>query len=164
MSTSLRRTVPLVVLVCSLIAAAASPAAAQPSPNFTVPIVGTVPSGSFVGSFTVNRFVSTTTGIVAVGTLTGVLTDPAGVPSTIVRTVLLPVQIAQATCQILHLDIGPISLDLLGLNVDLSRIVLDITAESGAGKLLGNLLCAIAGLLDDPSGLARLLNSLLGAL
>ena len=64
----------------------------------------------------------------------------------------------------LHLDIGPISLDLLGLKVDLSRIVLDITAQTGAGNLLGNLLCAVAGLLDNPSGLVRLLNQILAAL
>jgi hypothetical protein len=46
----------------------------------------------------------------------------------------------------------------------LSRIVLDITAESGAGNLLGNLLCAVAGLLDNPSGLARRLNRILDIL
>ena len=43
-------------------------------------------------------------------------------------------------------------------------IVLDITAESGPGNLLGNLLCAVAGLLDNPSGLARLLNQILAIL
>ena len=69
--------------------------------------------------------------------------------------------ITEATCEILHLDLGPLSLDLFGLQVDLSRIILDITAESGAGNLLGNLLCAVAGLLDNPSGLARLLNRIL---
>jgi hypothetical protein len=57
-----------------------------------------------------------------------------------------------------------LSLDLLGLQIDLSRIVLDITAQTGPGNLLGNLLCAVAGLLDDPSGLARLLNQILAAL
>jgi hypothetical protein len=56
----------------------------------------------------------------------------------------------QAGCQILFLDVGPIFLDLLGLQVDLSQIVLDITAVPGAGKLLGNLLCSVAHLLDSP--------------
>ena len=70
----------------------------------------------------------------------------------------------QATCDILHLDLGPLSLDLLGLQIDLSRIVLDITAQAGAGNLLGNLLCAVAGLLDSPGGLARLLDQILGIL
>ena len=49
----------------------------------------------------------------------------------------------------------------------LNQVVLDITAVPGAGNLLGNLLCAIAGLLDGGSplgGLAALLNNLLAAL
>ena len=54
----------------------------------------------------------------------------------------------QAVCDILFLDLGPISLDLLGLTVDLSQIELDINAVPGPGNLLGNLLCAVAGLLD----------------
>lgn len=51
-------------------------------------------------------------------------------------------------CPILDLDIGAIHLDLLGLVVDLAPIHLDITAVSGPGRLLGNLLCALVGLLD----------------
>jgi len=66
----------------------------------------------------------------------------------------------QGSCSILDLDIGAIHLDLLGLVVDLAPIHLDITAVSGAGNLLGNLLCAVAGLLD-PNGF---LNTLLGTL
>ena len=57
-----------------------------------------------------------------------------------------------------------IFLDVLGMQVDLRRIVLDITAQAGAGNLLGNLLCAVAGLLDDPTGLAKLLNQILAIL
>jgi hypothetical protein len=53
-----------------------------------------------------------------------------------------------STCPILNLSLGPINLDLLGLNVDTSPICLDITAVPGSGALLGNLLCAIAGLLN----------------
>jgi hypothetical protein len=41
---------------------------------------------------------------------------------------------------ILDLDINPIHLNLLGLNVQTSAICLDITAQSGSGNLLGNLL------------------------
>ena len=55
---------------------------------------------------------------------------------------------AAAACPILHLVIGPITLDLLGLSVTTNQIVLDITAIPGAGNLLGNLLCDIAGLLN----------------
>ncbi len=52
-------------------------------------------------------------------------------------------------CDILQLDLGPLNLDLLGLTVDLSAIDLDINAVPGQGNLLGNLLCAVVGLLDN---------------
>ena len=66
----------------------------------------------------------------------------------------------QATCDILHLVLGPLDLNLLGLKVHLDRVVLDIVAQSGAGQLLGNLLCAVAGLLDGGGTLSQLLNRL----
>ena len=72
-----------------------------------------------------------------------------------------------ATCPILHLELGPLDLDLLGLQVHLDRVVLDVTAVPGPGNLLGNLLCAIAGLLDgvDLGGvLGNLLQQLIDAL
>jgi hypothetical protein len=133
----------------------------RPAPSLSIPITGTAPGGSFVGTFDLRRFVRTGDGVAAVGLLSGTLTANNETTS-IVRVVTLPVaQITQATCDILHLDLGPLSLDLLGLQVDLSRIVLDITAEAGPGNLLGNLLCGVAGLLDNPSGLASLLNRIL---
>jgi hypothetical protein len=61
--------------------------------------------------------------------------------------------------------LGPLDLDLLGLQVHLNQIVLDIDAAAGPGNLLGNLLCAVAGLLDNPGAqLTRLLNDILGIL
>jgi hypothetical protein len=51
------------------------------------------------------------------------------------------------SCDILNLDLGPLHLDLLGLVVDLAPVHLDITGLTGDGKLVGNLLCAITGLL-----------------
>lgn len=73
----------------------------------------------------------------------------------------------QEPCPILHLELGPLDLNLLGLRVQLNQVVLDITAIPGPGNLLGNLLCAIAGLLDGVdlgSTLGRLLQSLIDAL
>ena len=55
-------------------------------------------------------------------------------------------------------------MNLLGLQVNLSRVVLDITAVPGAGNLLGNLLCSVANLLNNPSALAQLLNQILAIL
>ena len=71
------------------------------------------------------------------------------------------------TCQILNLTLGPLHLDLLGLVVDLNRVHLTITAVRGPGNLLGNLLCAVANLLNGSAPAAQqasLLNNLLGVL
>jgi hypothetical protein len=66
----------------------------------------------------------------------------------------------QAACNILNLVLGPLDLNLLGLKVHLDKVVLDIVAQSGAGQLLGNLLCAVAHLLDGNGTLSQLLNQL----
>jgi hypothetical protein len=91
--------------------------------------------------------------------------------------VTLPIQhsattaAAQATCPILHLTLGPLDLNLLGLHVHLNRVVLDITAISGPGDLLGNLLCAVANLLNGTGlsltqllQISNLLNRIIGIL
>jgi hypothetical protein len=64
------------------------------------------------------------------------------------------------TCPILTLDIGAITLDVLGLVVNLAPVHLSITAQSGAGNLLGNLLCALANLLNG-GGLALQIQNLI---
>jgi hypothetical protein len=61
-------------------------------------------------------------------------------------------------CDILTLRIGRIFLDLLGLQVDIAPIAIDIRGVTGPGNLLGNLLCALAGLLDPPGPLAAILD------
>jgi len=102
--------------------------------------------------------------LVANGLLTGIVTAANGTTTSVVQTVSMAAQVGTSTCQILHLDLGPLNLNLLGLQVSLNQIVLDITAQSGAGNLLGNLLCGVANLLNNPSGLATLLNQILAAL
>ena len=78
--------------------------------------------------------------------------------------------VTAASCDILNLVLGPLDLNLLGLEVHLNQVVLDIVAQSGAGNLLGNLLCAVAGLLDGGGlggllgQLSDLLNQILGVL
>jgi hypothetical protein len=76
---------------------------------------------------------------------------------------------AAAVCEILHLVLGPLDLNLLGLKIHLNRVVLNIDAQPGPGNLLGNLLCSVAGLLDGGLGgllgqLTNLLNRILGQL
>jgi hypothetical protein len=59
----------------------------------------------------------------------------------------------------LSLVLGPLNLNLLGLNITLNQVVLNITAIPGAGNLLGNLLCAVANLLNG-GNLSGILNQL----
>ena len=94
-------------------------------------ITGTAGGVPFTETFT--DVPSTITGAADAGTTDGITTMAAG-----------------GACDILNLDLGPLHLDVLGLVVDLDRVVLDIVAQSGAGNLLGNLLCAVVGLLDGP--------------
>jgi hypothetical protein len=63
-------------------------------------------------------------------------------------------------CPILHLELQAITLNVLGLVVETSDICLAIDAESGPGNLLGNLLCAVARLLDQGVPLQGILNGL----
>ena len=131
-------------------------------------------TGEVDGTFDVQRFVSRDGTLTAVGTFTGTITNASGeVLANGTEQVALPVDVAASngTCEILDLVLGPLNLDLLGLQVDLDTVHLNITAEQGPGNLLGNLLCAVAGLLDGGTGLqaildqiAALLNQLLGLL
>ena len=130
------------------------------------------------GTLTITRFVARDNEAVAVGNLTiptatGAVVMP--VAMNVVRgTAQLtqqatPAQIAQqATCQILNLTLAPLTLNLLGLVVEIPNpVVLNIFAVQGAGNLLGNLLCAITGLLDGTGPIGQLvaaLNNLIGAL
>ena len=151
-------------------AAVMTPAAALAQPNkaagspLAIPITGAGGGAVFTGTFQLQRFATSQGQLVANGLLTGIVTTATGVSTSVVRTVSLPAAIGETSCQILHLDLGPLALDILGLQINLSQVILDITAQAGAGNLLGNLLCAVANLLNTPGPLANLLNSILDLL
>ena len=161
--------------VASTATAAPPSAAAVPVPvtgTFTDALGGT---GTFTGTYTINRAAKAGGGLTTVGTISGTATDSTGaVVGTVTnQSITTPLQVT-GTCDILHLTLGPLDLNLLGLVVHLDQVVLDITAEQGPGNLLGNLLCAVAGLLDPPTaggglsgllnGIVTLLNQILGQL
>ena len=149
------------------------------TPRITVPVVGSGAISTFTGNLTISRFVADGAGgIVAVGTLSGLVTNTStGAVTSVFKTVSVPAQIQSASgaraaqaalaCDILNLVLGPLHLDLLGLVINLNQVVLNITAVPGAGNLLGNLLCGIANLLNGPlnlGALAGLLNQVIGAI
>lgn len=146
--------------------------ASTPQGKMNSRIVGTTANGRQVtGSFVPVRFVKRDGKVKVRGMLNGVVHNADGSTRTFsaMRTMRVksingtPVRVGRvttqrATCDILHLTLAPLDLDLLGLRVHLDRVVLDIVAATGAGNLLGNLLCAVTGLLDG--GLNGLLDRL----
>ncbi|HET8569040.1 MAG TPA: ABC transporter substrate-binding protein [Candidatus Limnocylindria bacterium] len=166
------------LLALALTLGTAAPAAAAQSDGGSA-AVAPRPAGSIttnvVGATT--NAVATITGfdvvdgaLVAVGTITGTVTTLVNGVPTVTQVTNAPftaIVSPSGTCDILTLDLGPIDLDVLGLIVDVSAISVDIVADPGAGNLLGNLLCAVAHLLDGNAplgGLAALLDRILGAL
>ena len=159
-----------------------STAAADTAP-LNAPVTGsftdaTGGAGTFAGTFTPTEFAYDGTDVVATGTLTGTLTDSAGTAlGSVTQNVSLPIDpaasggsaastnaAALAVCEILNLTLRPLDLNLLGLTVHLDTVHLVIAAQSGSGELLGNLLCAVVGLLDGAQigqALADLLNQIL---
>ena len=145
----------------------------------TVPITGTIAAAStaeppvpITGTFSLQRFEQQSGSIVAIGTLAATFTDATTDGArTIVSQVALPLDrtTTTAACPTLHLVLGPLDLNLLGLTEHLDQLVLDITAASGPGNPLGNLLCSVANLLNgtgaSPVGeLVTPLNQVLAAL
>lgn len=161
----------MVVLPAAIVAA---PASAMPAPppasgSLTTAIMQVIPAvGTFTGTLTTNSFTLVNGVVNAVGTISGTLTDATGnVLGTITnQAITTPLTGFTGTCTILTLHTGAINLSLLGLNVSLSPIDLVITATAAPGNLLGNLLCAVAHLLDSNASLGAvtsLLNQILGA-
>jgi hypothetical protein len=126
-----------------------------------VPITGTTSKGGkFTGNFHIQQFSVVNNQIVAVGTLTGTIQNSLGnVIGTVLKTIKLIVTFKGASCDILHLELGPLDLDLLGLQVHLDKVVLDIDADPSGG-LLGALLCAVANLLNTGGLLTDIVNLL----
>jgi hypothetical protein len=196
-----RVALPLLAAVGFIVPAARGDSAKR-NPFSGVPVSGTSADGNaFQGTMDVLGFINDN-GLKAIGSLTGTITPATGPAQQVAGVVVLvPVNnaataaptgfggaesngthalrtnapsTAQATCPILHLDLGPLDLNLLGLTVHLNEVVLDITAVPGAGNLLGNLLCAVANLLNGlnvnvlgtalTNVLTQLLNNILAAL
>jgi hypothetical protein len=167
------RTLLLAILACSLAFAAMAPAASAqsgfiPVPNQVVNLgsrgAGTL-TGIRINSVRTSNGQLLASGIGFVTTSTGTLVGTFNNAPLALSTVPL----SGTRCPILHLDIGPIRLNLLGLVVTVpNHTVLDITAVGGAGNLLGNLLCAVANLLNQTplplNQIVTVLNQLLAQL
>jgi len=155
----------LALLIAPIEAAAQGPSRASLPSN--IPVTGTFVDasgpGTFAGTLKIDRFASRDRQLVVLGTIDGTLTDAAGATRSVTaQPVTLPVtnvgvsgasqtqsdgpistQQAEEDCQLVHLEFGGIVLNVLGLQVSLSPIVLDISLSG----LLGGLLCGLLGAL-----------------
>lgn len=166
----------MLAIICATALAAPVAAGAKTSHAVTqaasltrIPVTGTAHDGKpFTGRLTVTQFVTRHGRTFALGTLTGRVGHRH-----VTRQVALPVTVPGASgtpgmsraavtaCPVLHLILGPLNLNLLGLKVSLNQGVLDITAVPRAGNLLGNLLCSVSNLLNTQSILGQELTGLL---
>ena len=183
------RSTPLVLALLMLVTlaqATVKPVGAQPAPAspplVTLPLAGTTSgNGTFSGTLAISSVGSDGSGGVFVeGLVTGTVTRANKTPlGTIVSVpVRLPLQgnwprglaqqapgdsiVLAATCGVLHLEIGAVNLNALGVVVATSPIALDVSGDT-AGPL-GALVCSILNLVGGLAGLVNLLTSLLGAL
>lgn len=157
----------------SFAAAAATDNPSQLRPvRLIAEVISPIPGGTLVGDVHIKSFSVDEAGqLMVTGVLNGVATvngvatkvkrQEFTAPATLGEGVAPAaagegISIQQLECQILFLDLGPLFLDVLGLQVDLAPVVLDITAVAGAGNLLGNLLCAVVNLLNGGLNLAIL--------
>jgi opacity protein-like surface antigen len=111
-------------------------------------------TGTVGVKFTVQRFIKTSHSLTAIGTVTSTFTPADGSAPTVVKQPfrakvvtgprLFSTASPQRICQVLNLQIDKLTLNLLGLHVDLDKVVLNITANSRGG-VLGSLFCALAG-------------------
>jgi hypothetical protein len=158
----------------------ASPVSAAPAaPQAPAADLGTITSqvtgtftdatgtGTFTGTFVPSEFSTDGTGTFANGVLAGNLVGADGTSRAVSQNQTFQVnQITAVGCEVLDLVLGPLDLDLLGLVVHLDRVHLNITAVPGPGNLVGNLICAIVGLLDGGplASIVALLNQILALL
>ena len=174
------RTLTASALSLGLLLSASEAAAVPPSQREPVqlPITGTTPSGAvFAGTLTFEAFIARENKVFAMALVSGSLTGPAGVPlgTTLVR-VAVPVTVEpgfqalsgnreantqRQPCDVLHLEVGALNLDVLGLQVTTLPIGIDLVGGEG---VLGQLICVILETLGSVVGLVNLLNQLLGLL
>jgi len=148
------------VALIALLAAGAVTALATPGTVLGHSSAAGSPMGKVRVQLKVNKFVKKGHRLVATGMAVATYTPKTGAPTVVRHRFTARVIFGsrrsrsggrsvsavqqQTTCPVLTLELDQLALDLLGLHVDLSKVVLTITADSSGG-VLGKLFCSLAG-------------------
>jgi hypothetical protein len=160
----------LAVLATALLAAGAATAIATPGA-----VLGNASakqsSGQTMGTVSVRykiaKFVKRGHQLIAKGTAVATYTPQSGASTTVTKAFTARVSVAKrlfqtsgtkVICPVLTLQLDQLSLNLLGLHVDLSKVVLTITADSEGG-ILGRLLCSLSNRRGAGTRLATIKNA-----
>ena len=155
-------------LVAAVLAALAGTANAATPAAPATPAAGSAAAvGTLNLSFVLSKVVASGNQLIAEGEVVGTIQTATGTQvvrkpfSAPVRSLKRSTQSTRSTqqaariCDVLNLNLAPLRLELLGLIIELDRVVLTIRANSRGG-LLGSLLCGLAG----PASLNKLINAL----
>ncbi|HEY7118557.1 MAG TPA: hypothetical protein VH475_18345 [Tepidisphaeraceae bacterium] len=123
---------------------------------------GGTPLGTILGGLSSTDLSSLLNGVT--GLLNGVLGNLTA-PTSLAGVTQQAAAPAAPAVNILHLSLGPVDLNLLGLtvhadNCDNGPITLDISAQPGPGNLLGNLLGGLTHILDSNASQQGVLSNL----
>lgn len=138
----MKRLVAAAALVAAGVLAAAAMTSAASAPS----------TANVAVHFQIKKFVKQGRGLVAHGQAVATYSDSSGQTKTVTAPLtahvltslkLRGLQSAAETCQVLNLRLDKLSLALLGLHVDLDKVVLTVTANSKGGAL-GSLFCDLA--------------------
>ena len=148
-------------------AAVTTVARVAPGPAVGVPIAAVRSGGVLAGVLGINSFEVGDAGrLVAQGVFSGTATVD-GVTNDVTSPVSVEIADASGSPTVLDLTLGSLRLDPFGLVVDLQNVQLRIAVQVGPASALGDLLCAVAHLLDSRSSshaVAAVLNRILMSL
>jgi hypothetical protein len=148
-----RRTFALMLALTAAGGAAADLRAQQTHvSSVVVPVTGSADAGGrFAGTLFIQQFVAQGNTIAVIGTVSGSLSTATGVTRNLVTQVTMPLDIAasiarqntdavlaQASCDLLHLEVGSTTLNALGSTIALDPSAFDIVSaiQSATGPAL----------------------------
>jgi hypothetical protein len=144
-----------VIILTAVLAVVGATAQSAPASSSATPRAETASAGNMSVKFNVKRFARSRNRLIAQGEAVATFVPSDGsAPTTVRRNFTARVVVGRTVrtldatgsariCPVLFLQLDKLFLNLLGLHVDLDKVVLRITADSRGG-VLGSLFCSLA--------------------